>query len=133
MEPCKKENITDALAAIAGNVIHPRFGEPFRSAFAAQYPKGSDEEITAAAYICSLFLSAILEGFSTERLHTFVHYAKDNCSRFTFDCKMYSTLLSAISEESLEQVPLMDRSGGTVFTRCSRDSIMEAFDFYTNR
>lgn len=126
-------NITTALSSIAGSGIHPDFGEPFKSMFAAHYPNGSDEEITVAAYICSLFLSSILKGFPTDKLHVFVHYAKDECSRFTFDCKMYDTLVGSIDGNSLKMVPLMDNCGNTAHCECRKEEIMEAFDFYTNR
>lgn len=126
-------NLAHIFRSIAGNEPHPMFGEPFMSAFKATYTSGSEEEITAAAYVCSLFLSAISEEFPTERLHTFVNYVKEKCSRFTFDCKMYDTILDKIDNDSLRQVALIDSNAHTVFRECSRNDIKEAFDFYTNR
>lgn len=126
-------NLAHIFRSIAGNEPHPMFGEPFMSAFKATYTSGSEEEITAAAYVCSLFLSAISEEFPTERLHTFVNYVKEKCSRFTFDCKMYDTILDKIGNDSLRQVALIDSNAHTVFRECSRNDIKEAFDFYTNR
>ena len=126
-------NLAHIFRSIAGNEPHPMFGEPFMSAFKATYTSGSEEEITAAAYVCSLFLSAISEEFPTERLHTFVNYVKEKCSRFTFDCKMYDTILDKIGIDSLRQVALIDSNSHTVFRECSRNDFKEAFDFYTNR
>ena len=126
-------NLAHIFPSIAGNEPHPMFGEPFMSAFKATYTSGSEEEITTAAYVCSLFLSAISEGFPTERLHTFVNYVKEKCSRFTFDCKMYDTILDKIGNDSLRQVALIDNTSCTVFKGCSREEMKEAFDFYTNR
>ena len=133
MDNEEKGNLTQIFRSIAGNEPHPMFGEPFMSAFKATYTSGSEEEITAAAYVCSLFLSAISEEFPTERLHTFVNYVKEKCSRFTFDCKMYDTILDKIGNDSLRQVALIDSNAHTVFRECSRNDIKEAFDFYTNR
>lgn len=133
MDNEEKGNLTQIFRSIAGNEPHPMFGEPFMSAFKATYTSGSEEEITAAAYVCSLFLSAISEGFPTERLHTFVNYVKEKCSRFTFDCKMYDTILDKIGNDSLRQVALIGNTSCTVFKECSREEMKEAFDFYTNR
>lgn len=126
-------NLAETLAAIAKAHPHPLFGEPFSSAFAATYPGGRSEETIVAAYICSLFLSTILEGFPTEKLHTFVNYTKEHCHRFTFDCRMYDSILYNMNEESLQQVALIDKNGNTTFRACSKEEIKEAFDFYTNR
>lgn len=133
MDNEEKDNLTHVFQSIAGNEPPPLFGEPFMSAFKATYTSGSEEEITAAAYICSLFLSAISEGFPTERLHTFVNYVKERCSRFTFDCKTYDALLDKMENDSLRHVALIDSNAHTVFRECSRNDIKEAFDFYTNR
>lgn len=133
MDNEEKDNLTQVFQSITGNEPPPLFGEPFMSAFKATYTSGSEEEITAAAYVCSLFLSAISEEFPTERLHTFVNYVKEKCSRFTFDCKMYDTILDKIGNDSLRQVALIDSNAHTVFRECSRNDIKEAFDFYTNR
>lgn len=133
MDNEEKGNVTQVFRSIVGNEPPPLFGEPFMSAFKATHTSGSEEEITAAAYICSLFLSAISEGFPTERLHTFVNYVKERSSRFTFDCKMYDALLDRMENDSLRHVTLIDSNVRTVFRECSRNDIKEAFDFYTNR
>ena len=133
MKGIEHSNLRETLSAISGREPHPSFGEPFMHAFAALHTTGNSEEITVAAYICSLFLSAIFEGFPTGKLHIFVNHTRENCSRFTFDCRMYDTILDRVDKESLKRVPLMDIDGNTVFRQCSKDDIKEAFDFYTNR
>ncbi|MBR5813822.1 MAG: hypothetical protein IKY37_05170 [Bacteroidaceae bacterium] len=129
----EREEIIHIFTAITGTEPPASFGEPFRSAFTATYTNGSNEEIAAAAYICSMFLSSILEGFPTEKLHTFVNYIKENCYRFMFDCKMYDTILEKIDDDSLKRVIILDKRGKAITTECSREDIKEAFDFYTNR
>ncbi|MBQ2808626.1 MAG: hypothetical protein IJF06_05935 [Bacteroidaceae bacterium] len=133
MNTASTEKTVAILSAITGSSIPVDFGEPFRRTFLKHYPNGSNEEIAVAAYTCSLFLSAILKGFSTDRLHTFVHNTGEECSRFTFDCRMYDTLLGSIDEHSLQEVSLIDDRGEACTCKCSRNDILEAFDFYTNR
>lgn len=133
MKKEKTDNISQALKTIAGTEIHSMFGEPFTSAFKATYSTGSNEEITVAAYTCSLFLSTILEGFPSDRLHTFIRYTKECYNRFSFDCRMYDPLIECAGENSLKRVALINSEGSTIFRECSREEIKEAFDFYTNR
>ena len=133
MKEREHSNLQETLATISASRPHPSFGEPFIHAFTAVYPAGNSEEVSVAAYTCSLFLSAIFEGFPTESLHIFVNHTRENCSRFTFDCRMYGTIIDKMDEESLKRVALMDIDGNTVFRECSKEDIKEAFDFYTNR
>lgn len=123
----------EALAHIARTTLPEVFGEPFLSAFKAVHTQGNEEELVSAALICSLFLSAIIEGFPTDKLNTFVKYTRDNCSSFTFDCKMYDTIFERIQPESLKQTALLDKDGRTHYKECCKQDIFEAFDFYTNR
>lgn len=133
MKEIEHSNLRETLTAISGREPHPLFGEPFMHAFAALHTTGNSEEITVAAYICSLFLSAIFEGFPTAKLHIFVNHTRENCSRFTFDCKMYDTILEKMDDGSLKHVALLNIEGETIFRGCCREDIKEAFDFYTNR
>lgn len=123
----------EALAHIARTTLPEVFGEPFLSAFKAVHTQGNEEELMSAALICSLFLSAIIEGFPTDKLNTFVKYTRDNCSSFTFDCRMYDTIFEKIQPESLKQTALLDKDGRTHYKECCKQDIFEAFDFYTNR
>lgn len=108
------------------------FGEPFASAFKALYD-GDEDEIQAAAYICSIFLSAIKRGFPTEKLRIFVHYVQENHKRFSFDCRMYDTIIEHIDNKSLKKIQLLDRHYKATEAECSINDIKEALDFYTNR
>ena len=121
------------LARLATAGLKEDFGEPFLSAFRAVHPQGSEEELKTAAYTCTLFLSAILEGFPTDKLNIFVRHTRDNCSRFTFDCKRYDMIFGSMPPSSLTLVALLDRDGNTLTRECSKQDIYEAFDFYTNR
>jgi hypothetical protein len=131
-----KENVHSGLKKvlenIGGNSIHDMFGEPFIAAFRTIH-NGRSDEITSAAYTCSLFLSAIKAGFPTMKLHTFVHYIQDNCNRIHFDCTKYDTILALIGKEKMERVVLLDSCCGTIEVECSANDIIEALDFYTNR
>ena len=121
------------LARLATAGLKEDFGEPFLSAFRAVHPQVSEEELKTAAYTCTLFLSAILEGFPTDKLNIFVRHTRDNCSRFTFDCKRYDMIFGSMPPSSLTLVALLDRDGNTLTRECSKQDIYEAFDFYTNR
>lgn len=111
--------------------IDDNFGEPFIKAFSKFMPN-EEEKVLAAAYTCSLFLSAILKGFPTAKLHTFVHFTKENVQRFSFNCKMYDSIYSHIEETDLEHVALLGKENSYTYYSCSRQDIFEAFDFYTN-
>ena len=131
----KDERVTDienAFERILGIAPPEGFGEPFATAFSTLY-KGDKEEIVTAAYICSLFLSAILEGYPTTKLHTFVHYIQEKCRRFTFNCNMYERIFNKISLEQIKTVPLLRSDNQTTVRECSKEDIFEALDFYTNR
>ena len=124
-------DIKEVLARITGNRATDEFGEPFIAMFSAFGV--AKENILPAAYICTLFLSAIFNGFPTEKLHTFTRYARDNCSLPSFDCKMYEKLYASQGSKVYESVLLIDKSGRTLPRNCSKQDIFEAFDFYTNR
>ena len=124
-------NLKEAIAAIIGHEVPERFGEPFLTLFReASAEKGGNN---VAAYICSLYLSAFLEKFPTEKLHTFVRYTKEEYELFSFDCRMYEELYSRISTEDLKNILLIDAHGIPCCRECCKQDIFEAFDFYTNR
>ena len=90
----------------------------------------------AAAFLCGCATQEQLdklEQVEKQAEVNAVNYVKEKCSRFTFDCKMYDTILDKIDNDSLRQVALIDSNAHTVFRECSRNDIKEAFDFYTNR
>lgn len=128
----EKQCIDHVFAGIIGTAPPVGFGEPFATAFSNMY-NGDEDEIKAAAYICSLFLSAILEGYHTAQLHTFVHYVQEHHERFSFNCNMYESIYSSISAEMLQNVSLLKSDNQQTVRACSQEDIFEAFDFYTNR
>ena len=131
-EKTGKSSIAETFERITGTLPPKGFGEPFATAFSALY-KGDKEEIAAAAYTCSLFLSAILEQFPTEKLHIFVHNIQENYRRFSFNCKMYETIFENMGSNALCDIALLDNSGHACSKKCDKKDIFEALDFYTNR
>ena len=131
-EMVENKDIPKDFERVAGVVPPKGFGEPFISAFSVLYG-GEKNEVLAASYICSLFLSAILLGFPTEKLHTYVHYVQENHTRFAFNCKMYDIIYAHMKEEALAAVTLLDADSRAVPRRCLKEDVFEALDFYTNR
>lgn len=123
--------IKELFRQTTGCTVSETFGAPFVAAF-SKYHKADEEQIIAAAYCCSLFLSCILAGFPTNRMHTFVHCAREQCSRFLFNCKMYDTLFSNIPSQLLDAVVLLNSECCSILRTCKKEDIYEAFDFYTN-
>ena len=124
--------IAETFERITGTLPPNGFGEPFTTAFSALY-QGDKDEISAAAYTCSLFLSAILVQFPTEKLHTFVHNIQENHKRFSFNCKMYDTIFAQMKAEHLAKTILIGSDSSTTILECRKEDIFEALDFYTNR
>ncbi len=132
MENSRGPKVKDILEGICKKRPCPNFGEPFTTAFKILY-SGEEEEISAAAYICSLYLSAVKVKFPTEKLHIFVHRVQEEFKRFYFDCKMYDKITGLIDNAMLKQVSLFDSNCNIINTECSYNDIKEALDFYTNR
>lgn len=126
------KEIALTLERIAGTPLPDGFGEPFTAVFDKLYP-GRGDETVAAGFICSLFLSCILAGFSNTKMHTFVHYANENYGRFSFNCKMYETIFENMGSNALYDIALLDNSGHACSKKCDKKDIFEALDFYTNR
>jgi hypothetical protein len=133
MEECvEKHNIAVCFEKIVGIEPPDGFGEPFIAAFSALY-KGERSEILAAAYICSLFLSAIHAEFPTMRLHTFTNYVHENYTRFSFNCKMYDAIFAQMKVSDDFATVLLDSNAGLTLINCSKEDVFDALDFYTNR
>ena len=132
-QQANSKNIKELLQAIAGHSLPENFGTPFTTTFPQFHNAESEEQLQAAGYICSLFLSCILTGFPSEKLNIFTHQAQEHCTRFTFNCNMYETIYNQMEKAELESVPLLDSQGHCTPRRCSKEDIFEAFDFYTNR
>ena len=126
-------NIKELLETIAGHPVPENFGTPFTTTFPQFHKAESEEQLQAAGYICSLFLSCILTGFPSNKLNIFTHHVQEHCTRFTFNCNMYETIYNRMEISELDNVPLLDSHGHSTQCRCSKKDIFEAFDFYTNR
>lgn len=120
------------LNRIIGKVAHDEFGQPFIDMFATEFPDRSKEEIVAAAYCCTLFLSVILSKHPSCKLHTFVHNADNEWKRISFNCSRYEKLYSHISKNKSKKICLINSNGDFEFHNYSKEDITEAFDFYTN-
>ena len=117
------------LEKITGTIIDKEFGKPFLESFRPLWNDKTEEEIEVAAYVCSLFLSCILAGFSTEKMHTFIHNTRESYSRIMFDCRAYEKLYEMMTKEPFM---LLGSDGRPVVRECGRQEIFEAFDFFTN-
>lgn len=85
--------------------------------------------------VCELYLSALLQGFPTERLHATVRFIREVYGRFTFTCRDYDMLMELMQHDKKNvggQVRLTLLSDiGQVCLDChaSREQMCEAFDF----
>ena len=132
MESAATKEIKEQLCHILRiDRLDAGFGEPFIKAF-SEFMPDEEEKVLVASFTCSIFLSAILYKFPTEKLHTFVHFTKEHYQRFSFNCKMYDSIFSHMEECDLENVALLDREGKHTNRHCTKQEIFEAFDFYTN-
>ena len=121
----------ELLSAIAQRPVRNEFGAVFAKAFSKKFTnRTTEEELVAAGIICSLFLSSILEGFPTIKLHTFVRNIRDEYSLFTFDCKSYDPLYESIEKN---EILLLDKNCEYQTRNIAKNDILEAFDFFTNR
>ena len=126
-----EEDIKKKLEELVGKEIYNEFGQPFTKIFEQAY-NGNKNDIQVAAYTCSLFLSCLLAKMPTVILNTFVYYTKERYSRFSFNCNMYESIFSNIDAEELRAVALFDKDGKPATRECTKQDILEAFDFYTN-
>lgn len=119
------------LSLITARDIDKNFGATITQALELTFGnKASSTEYIAAGIICTLFLSAILEGFPTMKLHTFVrNYCEEN-PLFTFDCKSYDKITSNMPSR---RILLIDKQLSYKEKEVKREDILESFDFFTNR
>ena len=127
-----QNDISEKLRKITGREIPDRFGQPFIKIFEQAY-SGSLDEILAAAYTCSLFLSCLMAKMPSEPLRTFTYYTKERCGRFSFNCNMYETLFAKTEDRDLNDIPLLNENKEERSYTLSKQEVFEAFDFYTNR
>ena len=127
-----QNDIAEILKKITGRRTPDKFGQPFIKIFEQAY-SGNKEEILAASYTCSLFLSCLIAKMPSEPLRTFTYYTKERCSRFSFNCNMYETLFAKVEECDLNDICLLDGNKEESYRTLTKQDIFEAFDFYTNQ
>ncbi len=121
----------ELLSQITAQPADKRMGSTIALALQATFGnRASDSDYTAAGIICTLFLSAILEGFPTIKLHTYVRNYREESSLFTFDCKSYDTIIANISNYNLL---LIDKNIKYTEKKVSKQEILESLDFFTNQ
>lgn len=126
------ESPISILETTIGEAVASGFGQPFIRTFSLHFTNRHEDEILAASYTCSLFLSTILNRYPSYKLHTYVHTVDSQYSRILFNCKSYDKLLSIIGTDDILHILLLDKDGKAITCQCSKQDISEAFDFYTN-
>lgn len=120
----------ELLLLITKSEINKEFGQPFIKTFVQYFGKDVELERAVATGIgCSLFLSSIKEGFSTEKLHAYVNNIREEHPFIAFDCKSYEPLYATIKEDFMI---LLDKNKTYTRTNITKKEIFEAFDFVTN-
>lgn len=121
----------ELLSLITSKPADTKIGTTIAQALHATFgDKATPGEYAAAGIICTLFLSSILEGFPTAKLHTFVRNYREENPLFSFDCKSYDTILSNIGTHKLL---LMDKESNYKEREIEKQDFMESFDFFTNQ
>lgn len=118
------------LTLITGHDVLPEFAKPLSQAFETIFAERASQESYASAGITGvLFLSAVLKGFPTAKLHTFVRNVREEVPFFSFDCKSYDKLYSIVGEG---EMLLLDSTMNYQKTFVTKNDLFEAFDFITN-
>lgn len=123
-------NPAEILSLITKQPINKEFGAPLAQAFELTFgSKAGKTDYAAASFTCTLFLSSMLAGFPTMKLHTFV---KNCCEEltFNFDCKSYDKILANIKQSKML---LLDNKLEYTEREISEKDITEALDFFTNK
>lgn len=120
----------ELLYIIIKKEIDKEFGAPFTGAFEDVFGEAYDkEQYIATGICCSLFLSSIIKGFPTEKLHTYVRCVRETYPIIVFNCNKYDELYNRMEEKSLS---LMDKDFTFHRIETGKSDILEAFDFVTN-
>lgn len=120
----------ELLYIIVKKKIDEEFGVPFIEAFEDVFGEAYDkEQYIATGICCSLFLSSIIKGFPTEKLHTYVRCVRETYPFIVFNCNKYDELYNRMKGRTLS---LMDKDFTFHGTETGKSDILEAFDFVTN-
>lgn len=108
------------------------FGDRLQQAFSRIFAC-KEEEAEAAAVICLLYISHRKAEFPLEKLSSCIYNIEENIQRIYFDCNKYERITALIPEEDYRETVLLNRHSQTVTYEITKDDLIEAFDFYTNR
>ena len=92
-----------------------------------------DEGTYAAAAICILYLSHYKLKFPSNKLRLFYTNIKEEIALPLFDCKAYNSILSAIDDDALESIELIDDKSSIRTVSINKKELFETLDFYTNQ
>lgn len=121
----------ELLSRVTAQAINEEFGKSIAQAMQTTFgDKASYVDYAAAGIICSLFLSSILEGFPTSKLHTFVRNYHEENSLFSFDCKSYDRIAANITSY---HILMLDSKLCYIYREIEKQELLESFDFFTNR
>lgn len=92
----------------------------------------------AVAYgmICELYLSAILAGFPTDKMHQTVKFIKENYGQFDFTCNDYDTLLELMTHDKKNTAGMInftllgDIGDIKINQTATKEEIFESLDFF---
>ncbi len=127
-------NITEKLLhSIIGTEHYIKSIDTLKQALDTALQPRDNEDTYAAATICILYLSHYKLKFPASKLRTLYTNIKEETSLPLFDCKRYSSILSAIDEASLQEFELIDNGYNIKRLPVTRQEIFEALDFYTNQ
>lgn len=113
------------------NTVPKEFGAPFKASFTSLFPKYCGIEGVSIA--CTLFLSTIHCGFSTERLHIYAREVFSICPPPSFNCKLYDSLIDAMRINAESRFTLLNNNGTFLLCTVLREDIVDTLDFITNR
>lgn len=91
----------------------------------------------AVAYgmVCELYLSTVLQGFPTDKMHQTVRFIKDRYGSFTVTCNDYETLLELMNHDKknsngyINFSLLKDIGDPVIDCHATKEDIFEALDF----
>lgn len=92
----------------------------------------------AVAYglVCELYLSCILTGFPTQKMHQTVRFINENYGKMNINCNEYDTLLALMAHDKknvgneINFTLLEDIGKLKINQTATKEQIFEAFDFY---
>lgn len=128
-----KETIHNILHLVTGSTPPESFGAPLETSFKEFFSAYTAEECKAAAAICMLYISYRKSGFPSDKLRSCICNIDENISKIYFNCNHYDKIMEYIPQEMLHYVPLYNSECSIEHATLTKEDILNAFDFYTNR